>query len=175
MSFDPEELRRGMRTWTTGVAVMMAANERGPHGMTVNSFASVSIDPPVISVVLQNKTQMFEMVMKSRAFGVTILRADQRELSERFAGHIHKQDRMDGIATRTLTTGAPFLTEGLALLDCRVIHTHAVGENTLFLAEVVDAEIRSADLPLVYHNRGYHHLTPQEEHHHEGHEGTKAG
>ncbi len=158
MTFDPEQLRHALRTWATGVAVIMAADENGPYGMTVNSFTSVSIEPPVISVVLQNKTHMYGMVTKSQVFGITVLRADQRELSERFAGHGHKQARMDGIATQTLSSGALHLTEGLALLDCRVIHTHPVGENTLFLAEVLDALIHSADDPLVYHNRGYHGL-----------------
>lgn len=158
MTFEPEQLRRALRTWTTGVAVIMAADESGPYGMTVNSFTSVSIEPPVISVVLQNKTHIYDMVTKTKIFGITILRADQRELSERFAGHIHKHDRMDGIATQTLSSGALHLTEGLALLDCRVIFTHPVGENTLILAEVVDALIHSADDPLVYHNRGYHGL-----------------
>ena len=158
MTFEPEQLRRALRTWTTGVAVIMAADESGPYGMTVNSLTSVSIEPPVISVVLQNKTHIYDMVTKTKIFGITILRAGQRELSERFAGHIHKHDRMDGIATQTLSTGALHLTEGLALLDCRLIYTHPVGENTFFLAEVVDALIHSADDPLVYHNRGYHGL-----------------
>jgi len=158
MTFDPEQLRRALRTWTTGVAIIMAADENSPYGMTVNSLNSVSIEPPVISVVLQTKTHIYSLVTKTQTFGITILRADQRELSERFAGHVHKQDRMDGVATQTLSTGAPFLTEGLALLDCRIIHTHSAGENILILGEVVDARIHTADEPLVYHNRGYHRL-----------------
>jgi flavin reductase (DIM6/NTAB) family NADH-FMN oxidoreductase RutF len=126
--------------------------------MTVNSFTSLSLDPPMVTVVLKNDTRVFELVGRSRAFSVTILSNDQRELAERFAGKMHGTERMSGLATQTLDGGASILTGGLAWLDCRVVHTYAAGVNTLFVAEVVEANIHSADDPLVYHNRGYWHL-----------------
>ena len=67
-------------------------------------------------------------------------------------------ERMTNLAIEPLPSGASVLTEGLAWLDCRVVHTYAAGVNTLFVAEVVSAGVHSAEYPLVYHNRGYHQL-----------------
>lgn len=158
MTFDPESFRRAMRAWTTGVAVLMAAHENESYGMTINSFTSLSLDPPLVTVVLKNDTRVFELVRKSCAFSVTILSDTQRELAERFAGKLHGTERMSGLATQTIDGGASILTGGLAWLDCRVIHTYAAGLNTLFVAEVVQAQVHSAEHPLVYHDREYHQL-----------------
>ena len=73
MTFDLESFRLAMRTWTTGVAVLMAGYEDESYGMTVNSFTSLSLDPPLVTVVLKSDTRVFELVTKSRAFSVTIL------------------------------------------------------------------------------------------------------
>jgi len=158
MTFEPELFRRAMRAWTTGVAILMAAHAGDVYGVTINSFTSLSLDPPLVTVTLKNTTHIFQLVMKSRAFSVTILSASQQELAERFAGRLRGVDRMAGIQTQTLTSGAPLLEGGLAGLDCRVIHTYAAGENTLFIAEVAEARVHSTENPLVYHNREYHHL-----------------
>ena len=158
MTFEPELFRRAMRTWTTGVAILIAAHEGDTYGMTVNSFSSLSLDPPLVTVTLKNTTRVFQLVTKSRAFSITILSADQQALAERFAGTLHGAERMAGIQVQTLSGGAPLLEGGLAGLDCRVIHTYAAGENTLFVAEVAEARVHATDQPLVYHNREYHHL-----------------
>lgn len=158
MTLDPESFRRAMRAWTTGVAVLMSAHEGETYGMTVNSFASLSLDPPMATVALRNESRLFGLVTKSRAFSVTILSSDQRELAENFAGKMHGGERMASVATRTLASGAPALADGLAWLDCRVVHTWAAGENTLFITEVTEARVRSTENPLVYHNREYRQL-----------------
>ena len=158
MAPEPELFRAAMRAWTTGVAIMMAEHDGEKYGMTVNSFASLSLDPPLVSVTLQNTTRIFGLVSKSRAFGMTILSDSQKELAERFAGALHGAERMAGIKTQALVTGAPILEGGLAWLDCRVVHTYAAGANTLFIAEVAEARVHAAENPLVYHNREYHQL-----------------
>ena len=65
---------------------------------------------------------------------------------------------MAGIELGDIVTGAPMLTEGLASLDCRVRQVIPLGKNTLFLAEVAGVQVHSAENPLVYHDRKYHHL-----------------
>ena len=65
MTFDPEFFRLAMRAWTTGVAVLMAAHENESYGMTINSFTSLSLDPPLVTVVLKNDTRIFDLVSKS--------------------------------------------------------------------------------------------------------------
>lgn len=158
MTFDPESFRRAMRAWTTGVAILLAAHEGESYGMTINSFTSLSLDPPLVTVVLKNDTRIFDLVNRSRAFSVNILSDSQKELAENFAGKLHGAERMTSLAAQSLTSGASVLTEGLAWLDCRVVHTYAAGVNTLFVAEVAEARVRSTDNPLVYHDREYHRL-----------------
>jgi flavin reductase (DIM6/NTAB) family NADH-FMN oxidoreductase RutF len=96
-----------MRAWTTGVAIATVAYNGEQHGMTVSSFASVSLDPPWIAVSMQTASRTHELVTRAQAFGVTMLASDQQDLSERFAGGGDGGgDRLDGLRTETLVTGA---------------------------------------------------------------------
>ncbi len=154
MTLDSDQLRRAMRAWTTGVAVVTAAHDGQRYGMTVNSFTSVSLEPPLVSVTLKQLTHTHDLVDKSNAFAVTILAADQKELSDRFAGKLPEiHDRFDGLALETLVLDAPLLKGGLAYFNCRILTSIPVGENTLFLAEVIAARGDGEGEPLAYHNR----------------------
>jgi flavin reductase (DIM6/NTAB) family NADH-FMN oxidoreductase RutF len=160
MTLDPEKLRRAMRAWTTGVAIVTSIYEGQQYGMTVNSFTSVSLEPPLICVTLKRLTHTHDLVVKSGMFSVTILAAAQKELSDRFAGKIPNIiDRFDGIPTETISLDSPVFKEGMAYFDCRVVNSMLVGENTLFVAEVLDARGAGEGEPLVYHNRVYWKLT----------------
>jgi flavin reductase (DIM6/NTAB) family NADH-FMN oxidoreductase RutF len=161
MTIDPEQLRHAMRAWTTGVAVVTATHEGKQYGMTVNSFTSISLEPPLISVTLKKLTHTHELVEESGEFSVTILSAHQKEFSDRFAGkHPEIKNRFEGVMTETLTTNAPLLQGGMAYFNCRVLNSMTVGENTLFVAEVVAARREGEGNPLVYHNRTYWRLSP---------------
>jgi flavin reductase (DIM6/NTAB) family NADH-FMN oxidoreductase RutF len=154
-----DELRTAMRAWTTGVAVVTAAHDGQQHGMTVSSFTSISLDPPLIAISLQSASQTHALVSKAQAFGVTILAANQRELSERFAGRAGaSRERLEGLRTQTSVTGAPFIEGGLAFLDCRVRQAIPAGMNTLFIAEVVAVRGDDRGSPLVYHDQEYRRL-----------------
>jgi len=156
---DPEQLRQSMRAWTSGVTVVTASHAGEQHGMTVSSFTSIALEPPLIIISLQTDSRTHELVSQAKAFAVTILAEDQQELSERFAGRAPDvEDRLAGIGTEALVTGAPFIKGGLAYLDCRVMQSISMGTNTLFLAEVVAARGNGAGQPLVYHDRKYHKL-----------------
>src|SRR5215208_1526730 len=138
MTLDSEQLRRAMRAWTTGVAVVTAKYDNQQYGMTVNSFTSISLEPPLISVTLRQLTHTHDLVMKSNEFAVTILSSYQKELSERFAGNTpYFPDRFDGVQTETMAIPAPLIKGGMAYFNCRVVNSIPVGENTLFVAEVI--------------------------------------
>lgn len=161
MTLDPEQLRRAMRAWTTGVAVLTATYAGQQHGMTVNSFTSISLDPPLISVTLKRLTHTYELVEKTGEFAMTILSANQDEISDRFAGKIPNiTDRFDGLSTETLLLDAPLLKGGMAYFNCRVKNSMVVGENVLFIAEVIAAHGEGEGDPLVYHNRVFWKLAP---------------
>jgi flavin reductase len=156
---DPEQLRQSMRAWVSGVTIVTASHAGEQHGMTVSSFTSVALEPPLIIISLQTASRTHQLVSQANAFAVTILGEDQRELSERFAGRLEDtEDRLAGLETETLVTGASFLKGGLAYLDCRVVQSIPLGTNTLFLAEVVAARGNGTGQPLVYHDRQYHKL-----------------
>ena len=154
MTLDSETLRRAMRAWTTGVTVVTATHAGQRYGMTVNSFTSISLEPPLISVTLKQLTHTHELVEKSGEFAITILAADQGYLSDRFAGKIPDvTDRFEGVETDRLLLDAPLIKGGLAWFNCRVVNSIPVGENTVFIAEVVAAQGDGEGDPLVYHNR----------------------
>ena len=160
MTLDSEKLRQAMRAWTTGVAIITSIYEDQQYGMTVNSFTSISLNPPLVSVALKQLTHTHELVVRSGMFSVTILTSAQKELSDRFAGKLSSIiNRFDGVQTETISLDSPVFKDGMAYFDCRVINSMPVGENTLFVAEVLDARGEGEGEPLVYHNRQYWKLT----------------
>lgn len=161
MTLDPEQLRHAMRAWTTGVAVVTAEHDGQRYGMTVNSFTSISLEPPLISVALRNLTRTYDLVTKSNQFSVTILSSDQKDISDRFAGRYPQiQDRFDGVDMDMLDIQAPLIKGGIAYFNCRVRDAFLVGENTLFVAEVTAVRGDGEGEALVYHNRAYWKLDP---------------
>lgn len=157
--FDSELLRQAMRAWTSGVTIVTAEHAGEQHGMTVSSFTSIAVEPPMIIISLQTDSRTHNLITQSNTFAVTILAEEQHELSDRFAGRMTEvENRLAGVETESLVTGAPFIKGGLAYLDCRVSQEIAVGKNTLFLAEVVAARGNGAGRALVYHNQKYRKL-----------------
>ena len=160
---NPEKLRAAMREWSTGVTVVTAVHKDHRHGATINSFTSISLEPALVTISLQNSARTYELISKSNAFGVTILSAEQSKISDLFAGKmIEVEDRFAGLKTQTLITGSPLIVGGLAWLDCRVVETFDAGNSTLFIAEVLAAQNIGNGQPLIYHNRKYWELSQLE-------------
>jgi flavin reductase (DIM6/NTAB) family NADH-FMN oxidoreductase RutF len=154
-----EDLRRTMRHWVTGVSIVTSQHEGVRHGMTVNSLASVSLDPPTVLVTIQHDTRTYRLVSDSGIVGITVLSAAQAQLSDQFAGKIPEHaDRFEGVETFTWLTGAPLIAGGLAYLDCRVNSIHPLEHSTLFILDVIGARPAEQDKPLVYFNRLYQEL-----------------
>ena len=156
----PEALRGAMRLWATGVTIVTAKLDGYCHGMTVSSFTSISLDPPLVMVSLEYSTRTHDMVAETGFFGITILSEGQQAISERFAGRLSdSQDRFTGLDTFTMETGAPFVVGGLAFMDCQVTSRIEAGGHTLFIAQVVATRfITDHDKPIIYFNRSYRHL-----------------
>ncbi len=159
MPVEADLLRQAMRYWVTGVTVVTAAHHGVQHGMTVSSFTSLSLTPPQVLVSLAQNTRTHDLVTRSRSFGVSVLSAGQMEISDRFAGRVaDEHDRLAGLETFLLETGAPMITGGLAHLDCHVITTLGSGTHTIFIGEVLAARNAGTGEPLIYFNRGYKKL-----------------
>lgn len=154
-----ELLRHCMRRWPTGVSVVTSQFNTYRHGMTVNSFASVSLEPPIVLFSLAHATRTYSLISQSGIAGITLLGEDQAEVSDHFAGRIPEDsDRFAGLEIFHLITGAPLLAGGLAFLDCRVRATHPLEHSTLFLMDVAAAQPAAGGRPLLYFNREYHKL-----------------
>ena len=152
-----------MRQWATGVTVVSVLQQGIRHGMTVNSFTSLSLHPPLVLISLERGTRTHELLLESGFFGVTILSSHQQEISDRFAGrYSEEQDRYAGLETFTLISGAPFLEGGIAFFDCRVIHSHQAATHTLFIGDVMAVDVRQRHPPLIYYNRDYRGLSYDE-------------
>ncbi len=160
MTLETENLRVAMRAWSAGVTVVAAAHEGQRHGMTVNSFTSISLDPATITISLKTGSRTYDLVSLSRAFGLTMLSKTQSKISDIFAGRFPEiEDRFADVQVETLVTGSPLIVGGLAWLDCRVVETYDAGMNTLFIAEVLAARGSEDGQPLVYHDRKYWQLS----------------
>jgi flavin reductase (DIM6/NTAB) family NADH-FMN oxidoreductase RutF len=158
LSVSAELLKESMRRWVTGVAIVTSRDLQEIHGMTVNSFTSVSILPPLIIVTLAKATRTYKMVMKTGLLGITLLSENQKIISERFAGLISEdKDRFDGLETFELISGVPFIDGGLSFMDCEVQKSYEMDSSTLFIARVNAIKL-STGRPLIYQNHGYYQL-----------------
>ena len=161
MPIDSESLRLAMRAWSSGVTIVTSHMGDISHGMTVSSFTSISLVPPLLLVSLAQDTRTHALVKKSGVFAVTILSAEQQAVADRFADPLAETlYRFSSVETYTLITGAPLLRGGLAQFDCKVVSAHPMGTHTIFIGEVVAVEHTPLAQPLLYHNRGYHQLGP---------------
>ena len=162
-----------MRHWPTGVTILTSRINEYAHGMTVNSFASVALDPPLVLASIENNVRTHALILRSGCFALSFLREGQEWISDRFAGRdTENADRFEGLATYSAVTGAPILAENIGHLDCRVVASHPAGNHTIFIGEVVDAGAGTAgpvvgdeaapaeavERPLIYFNRGYRRL-----------------
>ena len=128
MTIDSREFRDALGCFATGVTVITANPEaQQPFGMTVNSFASVSLDPPLVLWSLQNNSEMFDVWERASTFGVNILRADQQDLSNLYArkgDHLLEADHfVAGI------TGVPVLPDSLVSMECEVEARYPGGDH----------------------------------------------
>ena len=160
MTVDPNILREAMRRWATGVTIVSAQHNGQRHGMTVSSFTSVSLTPPLVLVSLEQSTRTHQLLLASGSFGVTILDASQQEISDQFAGRQTEEvDRFAGQEIHTLISGAPILNQYLTTMDCRVVSKISMGTHTIFIGEVIALEVNDDQQdPLIYFNRAYRKL-----------------
>ncbi|OJX46091.1 MAG: hypothetical protein BGO78_04185 [Chloroflexi bacterium 44-23] len=158
MTISSEQFKESMRCWASGVAIVTSIYDDVIHGMTVNSFHSISIFPPIIGVTLANDTRTKQMIDNTNVFGVTILSDEQQEISDRFAGRIiDSGNRFEGLQIFVLSSGVPFVKNGLAFFDCIVKYRYELAFSTLFMAEVIATENQPGK-PLLYLNREYRYL-----------------
>lgn len=150
---DAPMFRRLMGRFATGVTVVTTAASPHPLGMTVNSFASVSLDPPLVLLCLRNGSSTGEWIERAAAFAVNILSRDQEEVARVFAGAAG--DRFSHVRTVLGATGSPIIVGSLAYVDCRVMEVHRGGDHRIVLGRVVDGGVLTDADPLLFYRGSY--------------------
>ena len=150
--------RRVLGHFPTGVALITAMTPDGPAGMAVNSFTSVSLEPPLVLFCAANGSSTWPRIRKAGAFAVNILGEDDVEVCRQFAQK--GADRFAGSGYRLGTTGAPVLGGMAAHLDCHLDAVHGAGDHVIVLGRVVHLEADEGVRPLVFHGGGYCALQP---------------
>jgi len=156
-AFDPREFRRALGSFATGVTIITTRAPDGtPLGLTVNSFNSVSLDPPLVLWSLENKALSLPVFQQTPHWAVHVLATDQEELSARFARR--GGNKFDGLELEEGVGGIPLLTGCTARFQCRNAFQYDGGDHVIFVGEVLQFD-RSDAAPLVFHGGRYAHAT----------------
>ena len=148
--------RRTCAQFVTGITVVTTLDSDGhPHGMTVNSFSSVSLDPPLVLVSIDLKNAILGHFISSSWFAINILAEHQEDLSRRFSSA--SENRFLDLTWSAGLSGTPLLDGVLAHLECSVVRTFEVGDHTVLIGEVRRAGYTEGK-PLVFFDSAYHHL-----------------
>jgi flavin reductase (DIM6/NTAB) family NADH-FMN oxidoreductase RutF len=148
------DFRRACGRFATGVTVVTSrADDGAPIGITVNSFSSVSLQPPLVLFCLASRSRAYGAFEPGRAFAVHVLRHDQRGLAERFA--TATSDRFRDVPWRAGVRGAPILEAFTALFECTTMSTTPAGDHGVFIGRVDRVEVRDPISPLVFHGGAY--------------------
>lgn len=151
-----EALRQMMRQVPSPVTIVTAAVYGEMRGITIGSFTSVSLNPPLISFNVAQQARMHPLLLQARHFAVHILKAGQVALSQRFAEPgLSSAEQFEGLAYQRRPEGTPVLEGVLAVLYCRPYRIVEAGDHTIFVGEVIEVEALADGLPLLYYNRTY--------------------
>ena len=143
---ESRSLRGALSRFGTGVAIVTTQGADGPVGMTVNSFSSVSLDPPLVLWCLADNSQRYDVFSGARTYAINVLHSGQYELAMVFAkdgGHFTEANSFAG------ALGAPVLRDALAVFECRLEQTVAVGDHSVIVGRVDQLSYREGD-PLIF-------------------------
>ena len=153
----PDDFRQVLSHFASGVTIVTTSDgEQRPSGLTASAFCSVSLEPPLILICVDHKSQSFPHLRESGRFAINILHQGHEQLSRRFAST--RLDKFDGVAFALGTLGVPLIDAALAFLECRTVSAHVEGDHTIFVGRVESVGVGEGD-PLLYYRGRYHRLS----------------
>jgi flavin reductase (DIM6/NTAB) family NADH-FMN oxidoreductase RutF len=156
------EFRKALGCFATGVTIITAVGPRGELlGNTVNSFTSVSLDPPLILWCMGRHAMSLKAYLSTDHFAVNVLSVDQQALSASFAKA--GVDKWAGTHYETWSTGCPILTGAVAVFECKTRHTYMGGDHVIFVGEVVNAAFDQGRDPLLFLQGQYRSIAPADQ------------
>ena len=151
---DARALRDAFGCFTTGVTIVTTVDAEGaPVGFTANSFASVSLDPPLALICVGNAASCLPALTASGVFVVNVLHVDQQALAAQFARR--GADRFAGVTPETWHTGAPVLPGCMANFECRTEQSIEAGDHRILIGRILKVHHDADHEPLVYLRGGY--------------------
>jgi len=157
MSVSQADFRRALGCFATGITVITLDSDNEVHGMTANAFASVSLDPMLVLVCVDQRARTHAHLHAKKRFGVNILAENQRPISEYYARPARTHDRAAQEAEARFDRtahGTPVLCGALAYLECRLHSAQDAGDHTIFIAEVEEVVVREG-APLLFFSSQY--------------------
>lgn len=148
------DLRSVLREYPTGVTIVTTSFEGENYGGTMNSFTSVSLEPPLVAVFIGKQSRTAKAILKSKSFAVNILRGDQGELASMFAQD-KISDKFDGVQTFSGRNGVPIIKDALGILQCDLYLSEEIADHVLVVGEVKDALLNDAQNALLYCNKKF--------------------
>jgi flavin reductase (DIM6/NTAB) family NADH-FMN oxidoreductase RutF len=156
--FTAREFRDALGCFATGIAIVTGRDAADqPLGVTVNSFASVSLDPPLVSFCLDRAAYSFASFVETRHFAVNMLSEQQQDLSARFARST-LEDKFEGVPHHLGRTGVPLLGGCLCTLECARAEAVDAGDHVILLGRVLHIESGGGARPLLYFRGHYARL-----------------
>jgi flavin reductase (DIM6/NTAB) family NADH-FMN oxidoreductase RutF len=152
--FDSAKFRQVLGHFATGVSVITAIHDSAPVGLAVGSFASLSLDPPLVLFCPGNQSSSWPKIREAGSFCVNILGADQEHVCRVFA--TKEPDKFKSIGwERSPITGAPRIEGVLAWIDCDIEAIHPGGDHEVVVGRVRDLDASDEHGPLVFYRGGY--------------------
>ena len=150
---DGTRMREVLGHFASGVVVVTAAGPDGPLGFTCQSFSSLSLDPPLVSLAPARTSSTWPRIRAAGAFCVNVLAEDHQELSGKFARS--GTDKYAGVAWRPAPSGSPILEGVSAWIDCTLWNEYDGGDHTIAIGRVHDLGADPARLPLLFYRGNY--------------------
>jgi flavin reductase (DIM6/NTAB) family NADH-FMN oxidoreductase RutF len=147
--------RAAMRKFPATVTIVTGARDGADHGMTVTAVTSVSMEPPSLVVCLNNKTLLHDMLLGEPAFAVNVLSHEQQSLSDAFGGKVDPLERFKLASWRRHESGMQLLDGAHAVVVCKRVAAVPYGTHTLFIGQVIQAELDRTTTPLIYEDARY--------------------
>ena len=154
---DPRTLRDALGCFATGVTVVTCLDEaQKPAGITVNSFTSVSLDPPLLLVCIHKQATAAEPLIAATCFAVNVLQREQQPASITFSTRV--EDRFGSMLWSCGEAGAPILEESLCVFECERFAVHDGGDHHILVGQVVKASFDASLDPLLFFRGRYRRL-----------------
>jgi 3-hydroxy-9,10-secoandrosta-1,3,5(10)-triene-9,17-dione monooxygenase reductase component len=148
-------LKQTMRVYPQGVTVVTAQGRDAPRGLTVSSFTSVSLTPPLVLFCVAKSSSHHDFFLKADSYAVNFLADDQKTISDRFAGRTTVRDRFEGVKHTKGATGSPIISGVRAAIECRSWQAYDAGDHSILVGEVVAASTFPQKRPLIYYSQQY--------------------